>query len=134
MCVNRVIAQAPQVIMGDLPVARVQACYPFSRVGIEYASPLPIRECRLRKARDYKAYMAIFVCMSVKAVHFEVFLDLSTDAFLAAFDRFVSRRGLPQDIYSDCGTNFVGTSKQLRSFLNHPDNNYDKVFSHSVCT
>lgn len=43
----------------------------------------------------------------------EVVLDLTTDAFLAAFDWFVARRGLPSDIYSDCGTNFVGAAKQL---------------------
>lgn len=129
----RAIARTPNPVMADLPAARVQACRPFGRVGIDYAGPLPMRECRLRKPRVYKAYIAIFVCMSMKAVHLEVVMDLSTDAFLAAFDRFVSRRGLPQDIYSDCGTNFVGASKQLRNLVNHPDNQHI-ISSHSVCS
>lgn len=45
----------------------------------------------LRKSRTYKIYIAVFVCFSVKAVHFEIVSDLTTNAFLAAFDRFVAR-------------------------------------------
>ena len=36
----------------------------------------------------------------------------------AAFRRFISRRGACTDIYSDCGTNFVGASKELQVLLN----------------
>lgn len=121
VCV-RLTASNPQPIMSDLPKPRVQQCRPFSQVGVDYAGPIVMREMRLRKSREYKAYIAVFICMSVKAVHLELVLDLSTDAFLAAFDRFVARRGLPSDLYSDCGTNFVGAAKQLRKFINHPDN------------
>ncbi|KAF0724709.1 Uncharacterized protein FWK35_00038057, partial [Aphis craccivora] len=132
ICV-RAIARTPTPLMADLPAVRVQACRPFSRVGIDYAGPLPMRECRLRKARQYKVYVAVFVCMAVKAVHLEVVLDLTTDAFLAALDRFVARRGLPHEIFSDCGTNFVGASKQLRQLVNNPDN-YHRISSHFSCT
>jgi hypothetical protein len=52
--------------------------------------------------------------MVTKAVHLEVVTDLTTDGFLAALTRFVSRRGLCADIYSDCGTNFVGADATLR--------------------
>lgn len=132
ICV-RSIAQSPHPLMADLPSSRVKACRPFSRVGVDYAGPLQMRECRLRKARRYKVYIAVFVCMTVKAVHLEVVLDLTTDAFLAAFDRFVARRGLPSDIYSDCGTNFVGAAKQLRNLINHPDN-HNQISAHTQCT
>lgn len=109
-----------QPIMADLPADRVQPCRPFARVGIDYAGPLQMRELRLRKSRIFKIYIAVFVRMSVKAVHLEVVTELSTDAFLAAFDRFVARRGLPTDVYSDCGTNFIGVNKQLHSLINNP--------------
>lgn len=109
-----------QPIMADLPADRVQPCRPFARVGIDYAGPLQMRELRLRKSRIFKVYIAVFVCMSVKAVHIEVVTELSTDAFLAAFDRFVARRGLPTDVYSDCGTNFIGANKQLHALINGP--------------
>lgn len=58
--------------------------------------------------------------MSVKAVHLKLVSDLTTEAFLATFNRFVARRGLPSSVYSDCGTNFVGASKKLFDLANNP--------------
>lgn len=113
----RVAALSPQPIMADLPRSRVSECRPFSRVGIDFAGPLRMRENRLRKPREYKAYVAVFICFVVKAVHLEVVTDLTTDAFLTALDRFVARRGLPTDIYTDCGTNFVGAAKVIRNLF-----------------
>jgi hypothetical protein len=48
-------------------------------------------------------------------VHLECVTSLSTDAFLAAFDRFVARRGLPAHMHSDNGLNFVGAASELKS-------------------
>lgn len=39
--------------------------------------------------------------------------SLTSDAFLSALHRFVSRRGRPTEIYSDNGTNFVGVMREL---------------------
>lgn len=97
--------------MADLPAARVQQCRPFARVCVDFAGPLQMRELKLRRSRTFKIYIAVFVCFTVKAVHLELVTELSTNAFMSAFDRFVARRGLPSDIYSDCGTNFVGANK-----------------------
>ncbi|XP_008182033.1 uncharacterized protein LOC103309131 [Acyrthosiphon pisum] len=119
VCV-RLTAKPPQPLMADLPAARVQQFRPFARVGVDYAGPLQMRELKLRKSRIYKVYIAVFVCFSVKAVHLELVSDLSTDAFLAAFDRFVGRRGLPCEIFSDCGTNFIGADKQLQALITSP--------------
>jgi hypothetical protein len=58
--------------------------------------------------------------MVIKAIHFELVTDLSTPAFIAALSRFTSRRGKPDDIYCDGGTNFIGTKnefEEIRSFL-----------------
>jgi hypothetical protein len=43
--------------------------------------------------------------------------DLTADSFLAALTRFVSRRGLPKDVFSDCGTNFVGANTKLKRII-----------------
>jgi hypothetical protein len=59
--------------------------------------------------------------MSVKAVHLELVSDLLTNAFLAALDRFVSRRGVPSDIYSDNRTNYVGAVRQLKALFDDPE-------------
>lgn len=103
--------------MADLPAAWVQQSRPFARVGIDYAGLLQMREVRLRKSWAYKVYIAIFICLSVKAIHLEVVTKLSTEAFLAALDWFVAQRSLPSDTCSNCGTNFIGADKQLKMFI-----------------
>ncbi|CAI6344950.1 unnamed protein product [Macrosiphum euphorbiae] len=104
-------------IMSDLPSSRVTPSRPFLHVGIDFAGPFMIAEGRRKNARSIKCYLSVFICMAVKAVHIEVVTDLSTEAFLAALQRFVARRGKPSDIYSDCGTNFKGADQQLRNTL-----------------
>lgn len=104
-------------LMGQLPAARVISSLPFSHTGVDYAGPLEIRRNKGRGSVTYKGYLAIFVCMAVKAVHVEVVTDLTTDGFIAAFRRFVSRRGPCSHLYSDCGTNFVGAARLLKQDL-----------------
>ncbi|XP_037930865.1 uncharacterized protein LOC119665702 [Teleopsis dalmanni] len=51
-----------------------------------------------------------------KACHIEVVTELSTNAFLLCLKRFIARRGVPQRLYCDNATNFVGAQKKLRDF------------------
>lgn len=76
-----------------LPVSRVQICQAFTAVGIDFGGPLVMKKTKFRKVLEYKFYIALFVCMSTKAIHLDIVLDLSTDAFLTALDRFVARLG-----------------------------------------
>jgi transposase InsO family protein len=61
----------------------------------------------------YKYYCKIIPKVILLTVHIEVVTSLTTEAFLAALRRFVTRRGKPRTIYSDNGTNFQGASNQL---------------------
>ncbi|XP_060855180.1 uncharacterized protein LOC132932844 [Metopolophium dirhodum] len=114
-------ASTVKTLMGDLPSSRVCPSRPFSNVGVDYAGPLLIKEGKRRNARSTKCYVAIFICMAVKAVHIEVVSDLTTSAFLAALKRFIARRGIPLEIYSDCGTNFQGAASELRRLWSDPE-------------
>ena len=49
-----------------------------------------------------------FTCLETRAVHLEMAWGLDTDTFLNAFARFTGRRGVPKEVISDRGTNFVG--------------------------
>lgn len=102
----------PHQIMGNLPKPRVNISHPFQHTGLDYAGPIHILP-RRRPGRPtlIKGYICVFICLSTKAMHLELVGDLSSTSFLAALDRFISRRGQPSDIYSDNGTNFVGASK-----------------------
>ncbi|XP_054260028.1 uncharacterized protein LOC128984712 [Macrosteles quadrilineatus] len=104
-------------LMGDLPKARVTPTRPFLSTGVDYGGPFTIKIHNLRSIRHIKAYICLFVCLVTKAVHIEVATDLSTEAFIAALTRFVSRRGFCADIYSDCGTNFVGAKNAMQQLI-----------------
>ncbi|XP_058827620.1 uncharacterized protein LOC131687546 [Topomyia yanbarensis] len=87
--------KALEQLMADLPPERVTPSSPFLKVGVDYCGPFFISYPN-RRTRPVKSYVAIFVCLAVKAVHLELVADLTTQAFLAALKRFVARRGKPQ--------------------------------------
>ncbi len=70
----------------------------------------------------FKSYIAVFICMRVKAVHLELVSSLDTDSFLAAFNRFISRRRRPERVISDNGRNFIGAANKLKEFFNNGTN------------
>ncbi|XP_029677950.1 uncharacterized protein LOC115244447 [Formica exsecta] len=107
-------AATQQQIMENLPRLRVTPARSFLSNGVDYAGPIQLRTTKGRGHRAYKAFIAVFVCLSTKAVHLEIVSDYSADAFLAALRQFTARRGLCR---SDCGTNFVGADAQLRAFF-----------------
>lgn len=51
----------------------------FYHCGIDYTSPLILREGKRRNARNTK-YVSIFVCFATKAVHIELVSDLTSHA------------------------------------------------------
>ncbi|XP_029163786.1 uncharacterized protein LOC114935214 [Nylanderia fulva] len=103
--------------MGNLLRDWVTLTRPFLRTGVDYAGPILIRTSKGRGHRAYKGYIAVFICFWSRAIHLELVSDYSSEAFIAALRRFVSRRGLCTDIYSDCGTTFIGADRTLREFF-----------------
>ncbi|XP_070068060.1 uncharacterized protein [Drosophila takahashii] len=75
-------------LMGDFPTDRASFSRPFSYTGVDYAGPF-------------------------EAIHLEPTSDLTTEKFLAAFARFVARRGCSQRVHSDNGKTFVGASSLI---------------------
>ena len=100
--------------MGDLPPERVNQSNAFEKVAIDYAGPLLIKARKVRNTTAMKSYIALFKCMSTKAIHLELLTDLTTVGFIGTFDRFISRRGLPTDIYSDNATCFEGAGNEFK--------------------
>jgi hypothetical protein len=82
-------------------------------VGVDYAGPFYICVIPGRNPRQLKSYVCVFVCLQVKAVHFELAEDLSTAAFIAAFRRFVARRGATNTVICDGGRNFLGAKNEM---------------------
>lgn len=91
---------------------------PFSYTGLDYFGPISVT---IRRQRE-KRWIALFTCLSVRAVHLEIACDLSSDACLLCIRNFVNRRGVPIQIRSDNGTNFVGIRKELNGVTDFLDN------------
>ncbi len=113
-------ARSAEQLMGQFPACRVTPQRAFLHTGVDYAGPFLVKAQAGRGWKTMKSWMALFVCMASKAIHLEMVESLSTEAFLAAFRRFVSRRGLAAHMYSDCGTNFVGADKELQQYFAEP--------------
>lgn len=85
----------------------------FTRVGVDCFGPFEIK-CGQGTIKQYRV---IFTCLSVRAVHIEVFASLNTDSFIHALRRFIARRGQVSVLYSDNGTNFVGAERELKEAI-----------------
>ncbi|XP_062701554.1 uncharacterized protein LOC115267247 [Aedes albopictus] len=97
--------------MGPLPIARLSPFVrPFSYVGLDYFGPITVKIGRA----NAKRWIALFTCLTIRAVHVEVAFDLSTHSCIACIRRFIARRGAPIEIYSDNGRNFVGAQRVLK--------------------
>jgi hypothetical protein len=64
--------------------------------------------------KTVKAYVALFVCLATKAIHLELVGDHTAESFKNCLKRMMARRGIVANLYSDNGTNFVGTDRELK--------------------
>ena len=73
---------------------------PFTYVSVDFFGPIEVKQKRSR----VKRYGCLFSCFNTRAVHIEIAHSLNTDSMLNALRRFVSLRGCPREIRSDCAT------------------------------
>ena len=55
----------------------------------------------------------IFVFIHMRAVHLKMVYGSNVDCFLNALNRMIERRGVPEEILSNNGTNLVAAYKEL---------------------
>lgn len=119
--------QTLQQQMADCQAYQVQPNRAFSFVGVDFAGYFLIKLADKRNAPFTKCYVSLFICLTTKAIHLELVSDLSTDAFIAALNRFVSRRGKPNRIHSDFGSNFKGAAIELPNLLSQATSEASKL-------
>ena len=78
-----------------------------------------------RGKRRAKRYLCLFTCLDTQVVHLEIAFGLDTDSFLNSFYSMASRRGIPEEVYSDNGTNFKGADNELKLLVSQI--NEDKI-------
>ncbi|XGW22651.1 hypothetical protein V3C99_005119 [Haemonchus contortus] len=110
--------------MPPLPKDRTVLTRPFQSVGCDFMGPF-------HSKNNEKYYVSLYTCLTTRAVHLEVVEDMSTGAFLNSFIRFISRRGVPTIIRTDCGTNFK-LGQQITEKMSSPNESTgDSVMSYS---
>lgn len=100
--------------MADLPLFRTEQTKPFTFVGCDYAGPFHVKLSERKTAKTTKGYIALFICLTTKALHLEIVCDLTTAEYIMALENFIARRGIPKTMYTDNGTNFIGGEKEIR--------------------
>jgi len=103
--------------MGQLPQLRVKLSKPFANTGVDYSGPFYIKQGGKRSKTLVKCYVALSICSATNAIHFELVLELSTEAYIASLRGFIARWGLCDNIYSENGTNVVGVEKELKETI-----------------
>ncbi|XP_075163137.1 uncharacterized protein LOC142235765 [Haematobia irritans] len=106
--------------MARLPAARLAAfCAPFTYTGLDYFGPIMVTVGR----HTEKRYGALFTCLTMRAIHIEIVTTLNTSSCIIAIRNFMCRRGIPNEFYSDNGTNFVSAERELREAAKEVDKN-----------
>lgn len=102
-------------LMGNLPATRTKIVEKsFTYTGTDLCGPIHLRMMSARGVKTQKGYIVIFICFATRAIHIEIVVDLSAESFIAAFRRFIGRRGHVLHLYCDNGTNFVGANNILK--------------------
>ena len=109
-------------VIAPIPADRINESPPFSVCGLDYAGPLYI------KGSDNKYYILLFTCAVTRAIHLELVNNMTTQEFLLAFRRFISRRGLCSVIYSDNAKTFKRAEIELKELWNVINHNEVKKF------
>ena len=98
--------------MGHLPAFRFKNyCAPFSSVALDFFGPI-----KIKKTRNVviNGSCLVIVCNTTRVIHLELTETQSTDDFLLALKRFVTKRGVhPSHAYSDRAQTFVSSQKLI---------------------
>ena len=95
-----------------LPEFRLSDEFAFSRVGVDFAGPMYVRDIFAKRGEMNKVYIALFTCATSRAVHLELVPSLTAESFIKALARFKGRRGTPTLIVSDNGKTFKDSRAQ----------------------
>ncbi|XP_031639210.1 uncharacterized protein LOC116351270 [Contarinia nasturtii] len=114
-------------LMASLPTYRTTPSKPFSNVGVDYSGPILLRSTLGRLPKLTKAWIAVFVCLVTRAIHLELVSDATTEAFIAALRRMISRRGTVTQVVSDNGSNLVGAHNYIRNIFDSIQNNTERL-------
>ena len=102
--------------MGQLPTFKFKVNQsPFTSVSMDFFGPI-----KLQKTRNVviDGCVLLITCNTTRVVHLEVTETQSTNDFILAWRRFVSKRGThPVHVFSDQEKAFIGAENPIRKWI-----------------
>jgi hypothetical protein len=98
--------------MGKIPIDRLKAAPPFNVSMLDLFGPYKVKG-EVQKRTTGNAYGVLSTDLVSRAVHIEPVFGYDTESFLLALSRFTSLRGWPSKIYSDPGSQLIGSEKEV---------------------
>ena len=83
------------------------------KIKYKYFGPMLVKQGR----SSVKRYGCIFTCLTTRTIHIEIAHSLELDSFLCSLHRFINRRGKPEKLFNDNGTNFHGGNRELKDSI-----------------
>jgi hypothetical protein len=99
--------------MGKVPLVSLKPAPVFNCTQLDLFGPWSTRG-EVQKRTTGKCWGCLFVCMASKAVHIEIIVGYTTDAFLMGLSRFGHLRGWPSQLRSDPGSQLSSADKELQ--------------------
>ena len=81
----------------------------ISSTGIDYFGPFYVAVTRSTEKR----WGILFTCLATRAINFEVVPSMDTSSGVMGIERFAARRTVPLVFWSDNGTKFIASEKEL---------------------
>ena len=85
----------------QLPEFRLSDDFAFSRIAVDFAGPIYVKDVYNKSSGMNKAYIMLYTCSSSRAVHLDLDPNMPTQAFVRSFKRFTARRDVPRLVVSD---------------------------------
>ncbi|XP_064648771.1 uncharacterized protein LOC135500981 [Lineus longissimus] len=112
--------------MAPLPEERISIAPAFTNVGVDFAGPLFVR-VTVGGESTSKVYICLFSCMVTRAIHLELVETLTTEQFMLALRRMMSRRGRCRMMLSDNAKTFKKASDIVQKIFKKQDDVRDKL-------
>ena len=96
----------------DLPKERLDDTRAFNSVGLDYCGPFYVKEIFNKDLPTNKCWIALITCASTRSICLDIAKDYSAETCIEILRRFSSRRGTPESVTSDNGSNFTANETQ----------------------
>ena len=110
--------------MADLPKDRFQEAAPFTYCAVDMFGPFKLKVLQ----SGVKRYGGIFTCLASRVVHIKISHSMTTDSFIQALRRPITRRRNVRQMGWGNGLNFVEAEQELINAFNEMDHTKTQGF------